>query len=380
MTSVPNLQLSTGTGTIDIPQLGFGVWQVPDDEVDAAIASALEVGYRSIDTAHLYGNEEGVGRAIAATDLPRDDLFVTTKVWNDDHGFDSTLAAFDASIGRLGPRRPRPLPHPLAHPGARTTTSTPGRRCSSSATTAGCAPSGCATSRSTTCSGSRTRPASSRPSTRSSCTPTSSRPSCASSTRPTGSAPRRGARSRPVAAVLDDPVVRGIAEKHGVTPAQAILRWHLADRQRRHPQVGHPEPDRRELRRLRVRARRRRPRRLHAAGPRRAHRARPGRVQLTDPARDAAWSPPSGDRHSGGQVRLVPADLGPGVAAGPAVVGLQCAVSATAERVARRGTGPRHRGRGAAQGPADGGRERALRDHSGSRAVAAHQQRHRHPG
>ena len=102
MTSVPNLQLRTGHGTIDIPQLGFGVWQVPDDEVDAAIATAIEVGYRSIDTAHLYGNEDGVGRAIAATDLPRDDLFVTTKVWNDDHGFDSTLAAFDASLGRLG--------------------------------------------------------------------------------------------------------------------------------------------------------------------------------------------------------------------------------------------------------------------------------------
>jgi 2,5-diketo-D-gluconate reductase A len=102
MTTVPNLQLSTGSGTIDIPQLGFGVWQVPDDEVDAAIATALEVGYRSIDTARLYGNEEGVGRAIAASDLARDDLFVTTKVWNDDHGFDSTLAAFDASMGRLG--------------------------------------------------------------------------------------------------------------------------------------------------------------------------------------------------------------------------------------------------------------------------------------
>ena len=102
MTTVPNLQLSTGADTIDIPQLGFGVWQVPDDEVDAAIATALEVGYRSIDTARLYGNEEGVGRALAATELSRDDLFVTTKVWNDDHGFDSTLAAFDASLARLG--------------------------------------------------------------------------------------------------------------------------------------------------------------------------------------------------------------------------------------------------------------------------------------
>ena len=102
MTTVPHLELSTGTATIGIPQLGFGVWQVPDDEVDAAIATALEVGYRSIDTARLYGNEEGVGRAIAATELSRDELFVTTKVWNDDHGFDSTLAAFDGSMARLG--------------------------------------------------------------------------------------------------------------------------------------------------------------------------------------------------------------------------------------------------------------------------------------
>jgi 2,5-diketo-D-gluconate reductase A len=102
MSTVPNLDLSTGTGHVPIPQVGFGVWQVPDDEVEAAIATALEVGYRSIDTARIYGNEEGVGRALAATDLPREELFVTTKVWNDDHGRDATLAAFDASMKRLG--------------------------------------------------------------------------------------------------------------------------------------------------------------------------------------------------------------------------------------------------------------------------------------
>ncbi|HEV7172457.1 aldo/keto reductase [Pedococcus sp.] len=102
MTSVPNLPLSTGAGTIPIPQLGFGVWQVPDADAEPAVTTALEIGYRSIDTARLYGNEAGVGRAIKATDIPREELFVTTKVWNDDHGFDSTLAAFDASMGRLG--------------------------------------------------------------------------------------------------------------------------------------------------------------------------------------------------------------------------------------------------------------------------------------
>ena len=102
MTSVPNVSLSTGTTTIDIPQLGFGVWQVPDAEVTDAVATALEVGYRSIDTAAAYQNEDGVGRALARTDVPREEIFLTTKVWNDEHGYESTLRAFDASAKRLG--------------------------------------------------------------------------------------------------------------------------------------------------------------------------------------------------------------------------------------------------------------------------------------
>ncbi|HEY7721398.1 MAG TPA: aldo/keto reductase [Pedococcus sp.] len=102
MTAVPNLPLSAGTSSIEIPQLGFGVWQVPEDEVVAAVSTAIETGYRSIDTARIYGNEEGVGQAIARADVSRDELFVTTKVWNDDQGFDSTLSAFDASMKRLG--------------------------------------------------------------------------------------------------------------------------------------------------------------------------------------------------------------------------------------------------------------------------------------
>jgi 2,5-diketo-D-gluconate reductase A len=102
MTSVPNVSLSAGTTTIDIPQLGFGVWQVPDAEVTDAVATALEVGYRSIDTAAAYQNEDGVGRALARTDVPREEIFLTTKVWNDDQGYESTLRAFDASAKRLG--------------------------------------------------------------------------------------------------------------------------------------------------------------------------------------------------------------------------------------------------------------------------------------
>ncbi|WP_308294059.1 aldo/keto reductase [Streptomyces sp. UNOC14_S4] len=99
MSKVPSITLNNG---VAMPQLGYGVWQVPDDEAAAAVGTALEAGYRSIDTAAVYGNEEGVGKALAATDVPRDEIFVTTKVWNSDQGHDATLRAFDASLDRLG--------------------------------------------------------------------------------------------------------------------------------------------------------------------------------------------------------------------------------------------------------------------------------------
>ncbi|WP_030741733.1 aldo/keto reductase [Streptomyces sp. NRRL F-5135] len=99
MSQVPALTLNNG---VKIPQLGFGVWQVPDDEATPAVATALEAGYRSIDTAAVYGNEEGTGRALAASGIAREELFVTTKLQNSDQGYDSTLRAFDASLDRLG--------------------------------------------------------------------------------------------------------------------------------------------------------------------------------------------------------------------------------------------------------------------------------------
>ncbi|MFJ7524337.1 aldo/keto reductase [Streptomyces griseus] len=99
MSTVPTLTLNNG---VTIPQLGFGVFQVPDDETTAAVSTALEAGYRSIDTAAIYGNEVGVGRALAASGIPREELFVTTKLWNTDQGYDATLAAFDASLAKLG--------------------------------------------------------------------------------------------------------------------------------------------------------------------------------------------------------------------------------------------------------------------------------------
>lgn len=85
-----------------IPQLGFGVFQVPADDVAPVVTAALQAGYRSIDTAAIYGNEEGTGRAIRDFGLPRDEVYVTTKVWNSEQGFDSTLRAFDASMDKLG--------------------------------------------------------------------------------------------------------------------------------------------------------------------------------------------------------------------------------------------------------------------------------------
>lgn len=84
------------------PQLGLGTWQLTGDAVVPAIQAAVEAGYRSIDTAAMYGNETEVGHGIAQCGVAREDLFVTTKVWNDRHGHDSTKAAFQESLDKLG--------------------------------------------------------------------------------------------------------------------------------------------------------------------------------------------------------------------------------------------------------------------------------------
>jgi 2,5-diketo-D-gluconate reductase A len=92
--------LNTGA---KMPQLGFGVFQVADlAECERAVTDALSVGYRLLDTAASYGNEEAVGRAIASSDVARDDLFVTTKLWLEDAGYDGTTRAVERSMGRLG--------------------------------------------------------------------------------------------------------------------------------------------------------------------------------------------------------------------------------------------------------------------------------------
>lgn len=97
MNQVPELTLNNG---VSIPQLGFGVWQVSSDDIVASVGKALEVGYRHIDTAAAYGNEDGVGMAIAESGIDRSELFVTTKLWSADHG--NAAEAFDKSLDNLG--------------------------------------------------------------------------------------------------------------------------------------------------------------------------------------------------------------------------------------------------------------------------------------
>ncbi|TVP82208.1 MAG: aldo/keto reductase [Alkalicoccus sp.] len=88
---------------VEIPWLGLGVYKADNEgEVEQAVKTALENGYRSIDTASFYGNEEGVGKAVKESGIPREEIFITTKVWNDDQGYDNTMKAFEISRSKLG--------------------------------------------------------------------------------------------------------------------------------------------------------------------------------------------------------------------------------------------------------------------------------------
>ena len=99
MADVPVVTLNSG---MTMPQLGFGVFKVALDETERAVTTAFDVGYRSIDTAAMYRNEQGVGAAIASSGLPRDELFITTKLNNDSHGYEAAFRAFEQSRSKLG--------------------------------------------------------------------------------------------------------------------------------------------------------------------------------------------------------------------------------------------------------------------------------------
>ena len=92
------IPISNGTS---IPCVGFGTWKTPDEEAAKSVAEALRVGYRHIDTATAYGNEAGVGRAIAESGISREEIFLTSKLWNPHQGYESTLEAFDRSLEKL---------------------------------------------------------------------------------------------------------------------------------------------------------------------------------------------------------------------------------------------------------------------------------------
>jgi len=98
--TVPAVTLNNG---VEMPQLGFGVWQItPDDQATAAVLTAFDAGYRAVDTARIYTNEGGVGAALEQSELNREDVFITTKLWNNEQGYDSVLRAFDNSLAKLG--------------------------------------------------------------------------------------------------------------------------------------------------------------------------------------------------------------------------------------------------------------------------------------
>ncbi|MBV6762383.1 aldo/keto reductase [Rhodococcus opacus] len=98
-TTIPSVTLSNG---VVVPAIGFGVFQIPDDAMDATVRHALAAGYRAFDTAPMYGNERSLGRALTDSGVPREELFVTTKVSNEDQGYQSTLDAVEKSVARLG--------------------------------------------------------------------------------------------------------------------------------------------------------------------------------------------------------------------------------------------------------------------------------------
>jgi 2,5-diketo-D-gluconate reductase A len=99
VTAVPTIRLNNG---VEIPQLGFGVFTVPPEQTEGVTRTALEIGYRHVDTAQMYGNEAGVGRAVRAAGLPRDEVFVTSKLDNPNHARDEALRSFDRTLAELG--------------------------------------------------------------------------------------------------------------------------------------------------------------------------------------------------------------------------------------------------------------------------------------
>ena len=190
--SVPDVTLANG---VRIPQLGLGTWPMSDREAERTVPLALDLGYRLIDTAYAYGNEHGVGRGIRAAGVPREELFVTTKLNGEWHGVRGGAGGAGGQRRPTGPRLRRPVPDPLAAARGTTATSRRGAACSSCSATAAPASIGVSNFKPEHIErliASRRRR---RTSTRSSSTRPSRATEPASTTRGTASSPSRGARS-----------------------------------------------------------------------------------------------------------------------------------------------------------------------------------------
>ena len=221
---------------VEMPALGLGVFQTPPDETRAAVEAALATGYRHIDTAAAYGNEREVGRGdpqLRASTAS--EVFIETKIWISDYGYDETLHGFDKSAGKLGVDQIDLLILHQALPSTSTRPSRPTARWRRCSPTARSGPSASATSWSTTSPRCSTRRRSCPRSTRSRSTPTSSSARCRTFGAQHGIltqawSPIGGItfyRDGSHGSTLEDPVIGGIAEAHGKTPAQVMLRWHL---------------------------------------------------------------------------------------------------------------------------------------------------------
>ena len=238
-TAIPTVTLNNG---VQMPQIGFGVFQIPDDESTTAVAAALKAGYRSIDTAAIYGNESGVGKALSESGISREELFIASKLWIDGMGYDETLTAFEETLERLGleyldlylihwpapekdlyvqtwkaleklySQKKDPRDRSLQFPAV---TSAEADRCNEC--------------RAGSKSG-RVAPSAAKP-------------------QVIAANERHGIITEawsPLAqgALLSDVSIQAIAAAHNITAAQVILRWHLQEGRADHSQVGHPVADR----------------------------------------------------------------------------------------------------------------------------------------
>ena len=253
MTDVPRLVCNNG---IEIPQLGLGVWRTPPEETQRVVADALDVGYRHVDTATLYQNEDGVGAAIRESDLDRDAVFVTTKVWNTDHGYDATLRAFDASLERLGidllDLYLIHWPRPAQGTAADTWRALERLYLDGRIRAIGVSNFEPDHLRKLV-DGAEVVPAVNQVELH----PYLQQHDVRRAHAELGILTEAWAPIARGGDLLADPVVERVAAKHEVMPAQAVIRWHLQLGNVVIPKSGAPRADRGELRRVRVRARRR---------------------------------------------------------------------------------------------------------------------------